>query len=52
MRPNDSRQRRIYPVIAAAAVRLVDRIPAFVWAGWIVAVIAGSALFALKTQPL
>lgn len=32
---------------ASTAVRFVERIPAFVWAAWIVTVVAGTAVLAL-----
>ncbi len=44
--------RTSYPRMAALAVGLVDRIPAAVWAAWIVAVVAGTAIFAVKVHPI
>jgi hypothetical protein len=39
-----------FPHIAATTVRVVNRIPAMVWAGWILAVIVGSALLAFNAR--
>ena len=33
--------------LASMAVRFVERIPAFVWAAWIVTVVGGTAVLAL-----
>ena len=38
-----------YGTIASSVVRFVERIPAFFWAAWIVAVVGGTAVLALAT---
>jgi hypothetical protein len=40
-----------FPSLARLAVSLVDRIPAVLWAVWIVGVMLGAALLALTSQP-
>ena len=41
-----------FPRLAATTVRLVDSIPALVWAVWILAVIVGAAVLALNAPTL
>jgi len=41
-----------FPRFAATTVRIVDSIPALVWAGWILAVIVGAAILALNAPML
>ncbi len=52
MTPTQQVRQPIYPALASAVVRLVDRIPTLVWAGWIIAVVVASAIFAFKAQPI
>jgi hypothetical protein len=37
--------------LAASTVRVVDRIPVFFWAAWILAVLVGTAALAFNTSP-
>jgi hypothetical protein len=37
-----------FPRFAATTVRIVDSVPALVWAGWILAVVVGAAFLALN----
>ena len=39
-----------FSYLAATAVRIVERIPAGVWAVWILAVILGTGILALRVQ--
>jgi hypothetical protein len=41
-----------YPVIASIAVRAFERIPALVWAAWIVGVVAVTGAMALSGGPV
>ena len=52
MTPTQQIRQPIYPMLASAVVRVVERIPTLVWAGWIVAVVAASAIFAFKAHPI
>jgi hypothetical protein len=40
-----------YPYFAAVAVRLIERVPAVVWAVWILGIIIGSGFMALRGGP-
>jgi hypothetical protein len=41
-----------FSYLARLAVNLVDRIPAVLWAVWIVGVMLGAAVLALTTHPV
>jgi hypothetical protein len=41
-----------YPRFAAVAVRMVQRVPTFVWAVWILGVIVTTGFLALEGGPL
>jgi hypothetical protein len=51
----DTMSAKHFTRVAAATVRVVDRIPVFFWAAWILAVLIGTAALAFNaapTQPL
>ena len=41
-----------YPLVASTVVRVFERIPAFVWAAWIVGVVAVTGAMALNGGPV
>ncbi len=41
-----------FPRLAALTVRTVNRIPAFVWAAWIVGLVVVAAYLALNSPPV